>query len=269
MGANFTLPRGPLSWIAGPIDFTGDDNLGIYTTSTVQRYIYGTRYITWDGRVYKYCNAVAAVYSYWGAQAYEDAALSWTVLPAGGVVAAGSRHCVVTLGSRTTNDLAGGYFMLYDASVSTTAYNQSTYLYGIVGNNDTATVTTLYLDGAIPVLTTTSDASEVFENPYREVKAGASTSAGYAPVVCIPARSSSAGYKFWGQTWGPAYVSPTNTSIDDPTSVQGRVSFSGAGASGGLVVGLAASQTAGFILNPDVTGGGGIAGPLIMLQISI
>jgi hypothetical protein len=261
---NFTLPNGPLKWISSPKDSTGDDNLGIYTTDATQRFVYGTRFITWDGRVYKYCNAVAAVYSYWGAHAYEDAALAWTVLPAGGVVAAGSRHTVVTLGSRTTNDLAGGYFMLYDASATL-----STYLYGIIGNNNTATVTTLYLDGAIPVLTTTSDAAEVFENPYRETKYGGSTSAGYAPVVCVPARTSAATYKYWGQTWGPAYVSPTTTGIDDPTSVQGRVSFSGAGGSGGLVVGLAASQTAGFILNPDVTGGGNIAGPLIMLQISI
>jgi hypothetical protein len=264
------LPKGPLTWFSSPQDLTGGGlNLGIYTTSSVQRYIYGTRFLTWDGRVYKYCNAVAAVYSYWGAQAYEDAALSWTVLPSAGVVPAGSKHMVVTLGSRTENDLTGGYVMLYDASVSTTAYNQSTYWYGITGNNDTATVTTIYIDGVVPVLTTTSDAAEVFENPYRETKAGATTSAGYAPVVCIPCQSSAAGYKYWGQTYGPAYVTPTNTTLDDPTSEEGQVYFSGAGASGGLKEGAPASQHAGFILNPDVSGSGGIAGPMIMLQISI
>lgn len=266
---NFTFPNGPLSWIASPKDFEGDNNLGIYTTEATQRYVYGTRFVTWDGRVYKYCNAVAAVYSYWGAGAHENAALSWTVLPTAGVLGAGVRRAVVTLGSRTANDLAGGYFMLYDASVSTTAYNQSTYWYGIIGNNDTATTTTLYLDGAVPITTTTSDAAEVFENPYRETQAGASTSGGYCPTICIPVRTSAAGYKYWGQTYGPAYVSPTNTTLDDPTTLEGEVYFTGAGASGGLTEGVTSNQHAGFILNCDVDNAGNIAGPMIMLHISI
>ena len=48
---NFTLPNGPLKWISSPLDKTGDYNLGIYTDDTTQRFVYGTRFITWDGRV--------------------------------------------------------------------------------------------------------------------------------------------------------------------------------------------------------------------------
>lgn len=260
---NFTLPNGPLRWIASPRDHTGDNVLGIYAVETTQRYVYGTRFVTWDGRVYKYANAVAQVYSYWGAHAYENAAVAWTALPSANN--AGERKQVVTLGSRTTNDLAGGYLMIYDASATTT-----TYLFGIVGNNDTATVTTIYIDSALPVTTTTSDYCEVYENPYRETKAHA---AGVCPVVCVPANSAAATYKYWGQTWGPAYISPTNSTVDDPTVAEHTVYFSYEGTTGGLVeqaiTSTSEAQHAGFILNADIATAGNMAGPLIMLQISI
>ena len=262
MSKIFQYPHRPLDWAAEPHDFTGDNQLGIYTTDATQRYVYGTRLITWDGRIYKYCNAVAQVYSYWGAHAYEDEAAGWTALPSG--EAAGSRQQIVTLGSRTTDDLAGGYLMINDNSATTT-----TYFYGIVGNNDTATTTTLYLDGALPVTTTTSDACEIFENPYRETKAHA---AGICCVVAVPAMSSAAGYKYWGQTYGPAYISPTNTTLDDPAAAERTVYFSYEGTTGGLVegaVGSTEAQHAGFLLNADIASAGSMAGPLIMLAISI
>jgi len=260
---NFTLPNGPLKWISSPLDKTGDYNLGIYTDDTTQRFVYGTRFITWDGRVYKYCNAVAQVYSYWGAHAYENAAVSWTALPSANN--AGELKQVITLGSRTTNDLAGGYLMIEDNSATTT-----TYLFGIVGNNDTATVTTVYIDSPLPVTTTTSDHCEVFENPYRETKAHGT---GICPVICVPANSAAAGHKYWGQTYGPAYISPTNSTIDDPAAGEMMTYFSYEGTTGGLVeyaiTSKVEAQPAGFILNCDTASGGGIAGPLIMLQISI
>ena len=258
----FTLPHGPLGPDATPQDYTGDNVLGIYTTETTQRYIYGTRLITWDGRIYKYCNAVAQVYNYWGALAYENAAAGYTVLPAG--AAAGDRQQTVTLGSRGLDDMAGGYIAIFDASETTT-----TYLFGIVGNGTTATTTVVTLDHPLPMTTTTSDYCEIFENPYRETKAHA---AGICPVVCVPAQSSAAGYKYWGQTYGPAYVSPTNATLDDPATNEHTVYFSYEGTVGGLVegaVGSTEAQHAGFILNADIASAGSIAGPLIMLQISV
>ncbi len=263
---HFTLPFAPIGYQADPIDFTGDNVLGIYTTETTQRYVYGTRLITWDGRVYKYSNAVAVVYSYWGAFAFENAAVAWTAVPTVGVIPAGERRAVVTLGSRTTDDLAGGYLMTYDASATT-----STYLHGIVGNSDTTTTTELFLDAPMPITTTTSDAHEVFENPYRETKFNA---AGSCAIIAVPARTSQAGYKYWGQTYGPAYISTTNATIDDPAPWERTVYFTGDGAAGGLVEAANASgsgeeQIAGFILNADIASAGGIAGPLIMLHISI
>ena len=158
--------------------------------------------------------------------------------------------------------------MTYDASLTTT-----TYLQGIVGNEASVGTTVLvYTDSPLPVLTTTSDKHELFENPYRETKAHG---ANVCPVICVPANSAAAGYKYWGQTYGPAYISTTNSTIDDPDTGEMQVYFSatgGAGSAGGLVeqaIEDGDNQHAGFILNADVAGAGGIAGPLIMLQISI
>jgi hypothetical protein len=263
MSKHFTYPFNPIQWPAEPHDYTGDNVLGIYAVETTQRYVFGTRLITWDGRVYKYAHAVAVVYNYWGAHAYENA-IPWAALPSG--TDAGQREQIVTLGSRTTDDLAGGYLMINDNSATTTDF-----LFGIIGNNDTATTTTVYIDSPLPITTTVSDNCEIFENPYRETKAHA---AGVCPVVCIPANSCAATYNYWGQTYGPAYISPTNTTLDDPAPEELSVYFSGAGTTGGLVEAAVATNTfagqhAGFILNCDIASAGGIAGPLIMLQISI
>jgi len=264
MSKQFTKRFAPLGYQADPIDYTGDNVLGIYAVETTQRYIYGTRLLTWDGRVYKYSNAVAQVYNYWGAHAYENAAVAYTAVPV--ATPLGARSCTVTVASRTEDDLAGGYLVTFDASATTT-----TFMHGIVGNDATVSTTTvIHLDSPMPILTTTSDYNELFENPYRETKAHA---AGICPVVCIPANSAAAGYKYWGQTWGPAYISPTNSTIDDPTAAEHTVYFSYEGTTGGLVEQAITStsepQHAGFILNCDIATAGNMAGPFIMLQISV
>lgn len=272
MSKLFTRPHLPIYPGGEPVDYTNDGAgnhnlaLGIYTTEDIQRYIYGTRLITWDGRVYKYSNAVAVAYSYHGAFAFENAAVGWTAIPAAGVLPIGSRKAVVTLGSRATDDLAGGYLMTEDNSATNTCY-----LHGIVGNNDTTTITTIYLDAPIPITTTESDHHEVFENPYRETKAHA---AGSCAIICVPAQTSQAGYKYWGQTYGPAYISPSNNTLDDPGPSERQVFFAGEGTTGTLVeaavaIGSGQEQIAGFILNADIANAHNIAGPLIMLKISI
>lgn len=267
MSTMFQFPFRPLNWDASPHDFTGDNQLGIYTTETTQRYIYGTRLITWDGRVYKYCNAVAQVYSYSGAFALEDAALSWTSNAIVAYAGDRSQRVAGTLG-RSEDDLAGGFLMTEDNSATTT-----TVLQGIVGNEaSVGTYTTIYTDFPIPFTTTSSDHHEVFENPYRETSE--SVGSGTCAIICVPAISSAAGYKYWGQTFGPAYVSPANTTLDDPAIEERQVYFSVAGTEAKLVeaasnTGGSEAQHAGFILNGDVASGGNIAGPLIMLQISV
>ena len=209
MSKQLTLPHRPLDWGATPHDFSGNNILGVRAVETTQRFVYGTRYTTWDGRVFKYCNAVAAVYSYHGARCNEGSILSWTVSPV--TQAAGDRFASYTGTGRLEDDLAGGFFMTHDASATDTSW-----FFGIIGNDTSgASTTRVYLDGAFPVDITTSDNQEVFENPYRELTEATS---GVFAWIGVPANTASATQKFWCQTWGPAYISPgedLGTTSDD------------------------------------------------------
>jgi hypothetical protein len=252
MSKIFTLPNRPLDWAATPHDFSGDNRLGVRAVETTQRFVYGTRYTTWDGRVFKYCNAVAAVYSYHGARCNEGSVLSWTVSPV--TQAAGDTFATATVASRSEDDLAGGFFMTHDASATDTSW-----FFGILGNDATSGSTTrLYLDGAFPVAITTSDNQEIFENPYRELTEATS---GVFAWIGVPANTAAAGYKFWCQTWGPAYVSPgmdLNTTADD------RVVKWGSNAALFTDTSKAAGQIAGY----ELGGSYATAGPMIMLMCS-
>jgi len=263
MSKVFQYPNTPLPWHASPHDFTTVGGvhglqLGLRTAETTQRYIYGTRHITWDGRVFKYSNAVVACYSYHGAAATEAAALSWTTNAV--KTAAGATSCTVAVGDRSEDDLAGAYLMINDESATDT-----TWLFGIIGNEASVDSTTIvYLDGAIPVALTTSDDFEVFENPYRELSEATNSSAAW---MGVPAMTAEAGYKFWLQTWGPAYISPGNLTLDDPVANERTVYWwaNGTLAEAASSEATCESQHAGYILN---AGSSGIAGPLIMLMCS-
>lgn len=253
MSTNFRLPFNPINWPAIPHDFSGDNNLGIRAVESTQRYIYGTRYTTWDGRVFKYCDAVAAVYSYHGARNSEASLVSWAANPVAGD--AGDRQVTVTVASRTEDDLAGGFFMLYDASATDT-----TLFFGVTGNDATVGSTTrMYLDGAIPMASTTSDKHELFENPYRELT---EATGGVNAWIGVPAMTAAANEKFWCQTWGPAYISGGET-LD--SAADARVLKWGSNAS----LFNDATKTAGQIAGYQFQGSGATAGPVCYLMCSI
>jgi len=255
MSKYLTKPFNPIEWPALPHDFGSDNLLGIRSTDATQRYVYGTRYTTWDGRVYKYFNAVAGVSSYHGAGNAEVAAVTYVVLPVD--AEAGQNHIIVTLGSRAEDDLAGSYLIIYDKS--STAGLEDNLNYGILGNSNTTTTTDIYLDGNLPVKLLTSDAVEVFENPYRELTHATDS---YAFWAGIPARSQAAGYKGWVQTWGPCVVSG-GENVGAP-GADTRELVWGSNATLYKWATKEAAQRAGCIM----TGSSAAYGPLIMLQCS-
>ena len=62
MSKIFQFPSAPIYGPpASPRDQSGDvvdvPHMGVYTQETTQRYMLGTRYITWDGRVFRYSKA--------------------------------------------------------------------------------------------------------------------------------------------------------------------------------------------------------------------
>lgn len=252
MSEQFTLPHGPLGPDATPQDFSGDYVLGVRAVETTQRFIYGTRYIMWDGRVFKYSNAVAACYSYHGCHLNEASVKAWTASPVAGN--AGDRHIWYVGTGRTLDDLAGGYFWLHDNSATDTGW-----FFGITGNEASGAANTkCYIDGALPVDTTTSDQTEVFENPYRELTEA--TSGVYA-WTGVPANTAAATYKFWCQTWGPTIISG-GTTISSTSDIRKLVWGSNA------CLYNDADKTGAQIAGYQFQGSAATAGPSIYLMCS-
>lgn len=258
MSNYFTKPFNPINWPALPHDFTGDNNLGIYTSETTQRYVYGTRYITWDGRVYKYMLlTTGGGVSYHGVCNTLNAFTSWTTALVG---TAGDRDYTITDDGIEEDQFAGAMIELYKATIG-----NSTSMH-IIGNDATSGSTTrLYLEFPLSADMTAADSVEVFENPYRAVSQTSNSFAAWMGIPCVTAATT---YNIWVQTWGPALVSPGNTTFDDPVANE-RLAYwrynATIGEEAGDYVDAGVNQIAGYILNAGTTN---IPGPQIYLMCS-
>lgn len=263
MSKIFTKPFRPLDWAATPKDFTTVSGvhqlqLGLYTNESTQRFVYGTRFLSWDGRVFKYALGGTELESYHGCRGMLDAALGYTVAPANH--SAGDRMVTITLASRAEDDLAGGQLLLYDLGDMDTSFVR-----GIIGNTKSDTTVDLYLDFPIhqPVVGAT-DYMEVFENPYFSV---GETTDHYSAWLGVPCVSCATAKKLWIQTWGPAIISPVNATLDDPAESERTVFWSAnAGIGEEAHTGITtANQYAGYLLD---YGTAALPGPRIMLMCS-
>lgn len=206
MSNHFQYPFNPIEWPAVPHDFTGDYNKGIYATETTQRYVYGTRYITWDGRVYKYMLlTTGGCVSYHGVRGTLEAQTSWVTAVAQD---AGARDLTVTDTTTVAEDLlAGAMVVVYDSTIDNTTR------YHVVGNElGNGTNIKIYLEFPIHHAVTASDSIELFDNQYRAVT---ESSGQTYPWLGVPMATAATTYNIWAQTWGPCLVSPGNTTLDD------------------------------------------------------
>ena len=252
MSKQFAFPNGPLKWISGAKDFTGDYNLGLSTNDPTQRYELGTRYITRDGSVYKYVKAGTAFTSYqlgvWDEATGGDVA--YEALPGG--EGAGGLSLTITQGSITKNQYSGGYINLFHAT-------GGGMIYGIQGNDATSgTTTTLYLDRPLAQAVTSSDNVELFANPYAVIAQG--NSGGTQSFIGVPMALLTDLYYGWVKTIGPAFVSPQATVGN---AYLGGVFWRHDGSidvaySDGTIT----NQYAGYVMTGSAAGNG----PLIMLQ---
>jgi hypothetical protein len=261
MSKDFQYNKGPLDAVeaSSPRDFAlSTHEFGVFgDAETTQRFVYGTRYITWDGRVYKYMGlTTGGCVSYHGVANTLAAVTGFTTAVAGSI---GDTEYVITDTGITEDQLAGGMITLYKATIDNTTNRH------IVGNDATSgTTTRLYLEAGLSAAITASDAVEVFENPYRLVSESTIQSAAW---MGIPNVTAATGYNVWTQTWGPALVSPGNQSLDDPAANERSVYWwnNGTIAEAASAQATSESQHAGYILNE---GSSGIAGPQIYLMCS-
>lgn len=257
----FQFPFRPLDWAATPRDFAESvpdtPFLGVYTSETTQRFVYGTRYITWDGRVFKYMGlTTGGCVSYHGVASTAAAVLSFTTNPV--EVPAGSLSVTATVATITEDQLAGAFVEIYKSTIDNSEFR------AIVGNDATSGSTTrMFLEAPLATISTTSDSHEIFANPYRLVSEATNQ---FAAWVGVPGVTASSGSNVWAQTWGPALISPVNATLDDPAGDERTVFWgNNAGIGEEAHTGITtANQYAGYILNS----GTGIAGPMIFLMCS-
>lgn len=204
MSKEFKFNRGPLDAVeaSSPRDWAlSTREFGIYLAELTQRFVLGTRYITWDGRVFKYCRSANTCNP-------TNGALNATApfIADDGSNEVGNSTIVgdtsITADSQTVAEdaLAGGFVIIYST------YEQTR---GIIGNTKGAgTDIEIYLDALLTVATT-ADSTDfcAYYSPYYGLRNNANVSR--ASVMCVPCTwVSAASMYFWGQTWGPIRISP-------------------------------------------------------------
>ena len=259
-----------LHWNNLPIGGYPVEN-GLYTQSEFQEFHYGTRCMTPDGRVFKYCGSKTALLSGFGAANY--AALNiGAVLPA--AVSVGSREWIkITIASGdgyagdgviAEDELVGAYVVMGHGE--SLVQNRM-----IIKNSAVASgggTTYVKLDGAIEqIMTASSSYCEVLMNPYKYLAKG---SLEYNAFMCVPSQNVTSGYSFWGQTWGPCWITPGGVDASPGDTVNDRTAYFVGDGSVNFGTALTVEtgyQLAGFCI--DTTAIGTSAAPFIMLQISV
>jgi len=260
MSTRFQFNKGPLFDGGSPRDMSlVAYEPGIYLAETTQRFIPGTRYITWDGRVFKYSLATGTVGG--GRLAYHKAdvatyGVAYTTV--GDTQVAGDRQITIDTQTFVEDVLAGGLVLLYGADYT---YVQQR---GIIGNDAVSgTTVTINLDAPlITGITEDSTGIEVQPNPYRYIGIVET----YGSCSGLPCTRATSGQFFWQQTWGMCNVEPGMT-IGASSLDRQLVTGYGAGAVYYHDTTHAITdqcQHAGYILDS-----GNAPVPFVMLQISI
>ena len=273
MSKHGQLPFNPIIWPAVPHDYTGDNNLGYYATETTQRYAWGTRGITWDGKVFKYGRSKATLYAGYGAvnaASIDVSDLLNSNHPS--TIAVGDRSVLVAVAANDTyneggiaeDELVGAQFVVGHGAAATT--EQRT----VIGNESIAAATAgnikVYMDAPF-ALTHTTGFCELPLNPYGYLTR---TDPGIASVMGVPVITATTGQMLWIQTWGLCWCVPGGADATPGDSQNHRtVVFVGDHTVNGVdIITLENGyQVAGFITDSTEAATGAM--PMVMLQISI
>lgn len=289
MSKTFQYPTTPLGWQASPHDFTGDNMLGLHTAETTQRYMFGTRKITWDGRAYRYGKCGTTFTSTTFGLKNKTVLVSsrvtgatiWAAAPQAAI--AGETQVKVTflgdkLGDSTStsqatrtgviaeDELSAGYIHLQTIPSSGIEHDQNRLIVGntAVASGDTSMI--LYLDEPLNYAinpTGITSTCEILASPYANLYRGNNP---WMSIMGMPNTTATASQLLWLQTWGPMRVSPLT---DTPQEASRQYVFDDQGAVKPYSADYAtdSQQMAGFLLESTIATAYWHA-PFIMLQIS-
>jgi len=276
MNKQFAYPKGPIPWQAAPHDFTGDYNLNIYTTETTQRFALGTRYETWDGRVFRYARAgsnrtTGYAMSFNSTKfAGSGASTSDAVIASATVVGGNTVDYTVTAaqgydadGSLAKDVLCGGFIVVLGETPAH-QFRQIVANTAVVSGGGTTTITVespwAYAEAAATTCC-------IWGNPYYDVREIAED---YISAAGVPVVNVTTGQFFWMQTWGPCRTSG-HSATAGIVAGERQVWF---GPNGNFRSGDTdamkgtSRQLAGFYIERTSASAGAGYNPLVMLQIS-
>jgi hypothetical protein len=207
MSTFYPLPFHPLRWDAQPHDFTGDNRLGVHTAETTQRYIYGTRYLTWNGTVWKYSLSGAICYThrlnfFWNTISGDANGIDYSVLT--NAQSAGDDEITLTNGSTAVAEdyLAGGIIIIVPTETTT---DREVMTRDVVGNEAAAASAEcrMFLDTPLETAVTTSNYAYVMPSQYSNIRYSASANGTRSAAGLAGTAITASGLNFWLQTYGP------------------------------------------------------------------
>jgi hypothetical protein len=242
----------------------------LYKEDLNQRFRYGKRVMTFDGRVFRYSRSKTATYSGYGAANYFTVSkhITYAVLPV--AIAVGDLFATVTYPSSAgygaagflEDELVGGYIVV--------GHNTTSVENRVIVANDAMSATTstarIWVDGAFQTANSVSNGAEIYPNPYAYLGKGALE---YNAFMGVPAINTTILYSSFVQTWGPCWVVPGGGDATPGNTVNDRTAYFVGDGSVNFGTALTVEtgyQMAGFCI--DTTSSAVSAMPLIMLQIT-
>ena len=265
------LPYNPIIWPAAPRDESGDNNLGYYITETTQRYVWGTRGMTWDGKVFRYGRAKGTMYAGYGAVNVASIDVSDLINSNTTIaIVAGDRSTIVTVastegydeGAIAEDELVGAQMVIGHGSAATTETRTIMSNEAVVAAGGTTKVTVDY-PWAV------AHAAGFMELPLNAYGYLAKKNNQIASVMGVPNFTATTGQNLWIQTWGLCFCVPGGADSSISGGADNReVVFVGDGSvNGSNIITLENGfQRAGFTTDSAESGG---AMPMVMLQISV
>jgi hypothetical protein len=253
----------------------GGSYQGLYAESGTKNYPIGTRRkLQQDSRVFYYSKATNIISNIkFGLKYYGQIGDGIATTLASGQSAGNSTLTIVGAGV-ALNEFAGGYVMIHAAA--------GQQFRRIVSNTATdGGQITLTLDYALDVDVTNADYTEIIQNPYGNVRLMAGPSGGMAgnpftSVAGIPNVKTTVANRFlWLQTWGPIWINPHGSSLQDAgiTGGERKLVFDAEGSicieddvAHGPGVDGDEHQLAGYIIDRSAAGTSGP--PLVMLKLN-
>lgn len=213
MSKGFQYNSGPLFDGGSPRSYSlPTHEFGVHLEEATQRCVYGTRFITWDGKVYKYSLSGASCYTgrlnaFWNKIDSDVNGIDWSAFTNDQSI--GDTEVTLTNGTTAIAEdyLAGGFVVV----IPSETYTDGELMFRGITGNDVAAANaecTMYLDEPLETAITTSENGYVMPSAYSNIR---------YTTTCLGARSyaglagtyvSASGRNFWLQTYGVCWVAP-------------------------------------------------------------